>query len=51
MVGCEDTSTSKTKTEVTGPGGTTSVEDKKTVTESGSNPPPAETPKPADAPK
>jgi len=50
LVGCEDTTTSKTKTEVSTPNGSTTVEDKKTIKESGSNPPPVESAKP-DAPK
>jgi hypothetical protein len=51
LAGCEDTSTNKTKTESTGPGGKSSVESSTTVKESGSNPPPVEGAKPADAPK
>jgi len=50
LVGCEDTSTNKTKTEVSTPGGKTSVEDKTTIKQSGENPPPVESAKP-DAPK
>jgi len=50
MVGCEDTSTTKTKVESSGPGGSTSVEDKTTIKQSGDNPPPVETTKP-EAPK
>jgi len=45
LVGCEDTSGTKTKTETTGPGGTTTVESSTKVKESGSNPPPVEAPK------
>jgi len=50
LVGCEDTSTSKTKTEVSTPEGSKTIENKTTVKESG-NPPPVETTKPGDAPK
>jgi len=45
LVGCEDTSKSKSTTEVSGPSGSTKVEETKTVKESGSNPPPVEAPK------
>jgi len=50
LAGCEDTSTSKTKVESSGPGGSTSVEEKTTVKQSGDNPPPVEPVKP-EAPK
>jgi hypothetical protein len=46
LVGCEDTSTSKTKVESSGPGGSTTVENKQTVKTTGDNPPPVEPIKP-----
>jgi hypothetical protein len=46
LVGCEDTSTTKTKVESSGPGGSTSVENRETIKKSGENPPPVEPVKP-----
>jgi hypothetical protein len=46
LVGCEDTSTNKTKVESSTPEGKSSIESTTKVKESGSNPPPIEPIKP-----
>jgi len=51
LVGCEDTSKSTTKSEVSTPEGKTTVEKETKIKESGSNPPPVETVKPPETPK
>lgn len=44
LAGCSDETSSKTESEVKGPGGTTRVTEKTTVTKSGNNPPAANEP-------
>jgi hypothetical protein len=41
VTGCSKEATVKTETEVSGPGGTTTVTEEKTVETTGENPPPA----------
>jgi len=41
VAGCSKEATVKTETEVSGPGGTTTVTEEKTVETTGENPPPA----------
>jgi hypothetical protein len=44
LAGCSDTSSSKSETEAKGPGGTSRITEKTTVTKSGNNPPPVNEP-------